>query len=56
MNPLCLSLSHVHCYVCGELGHFVSQCTQDKKGFGERGRKKEIATSVEVENKEEEDE
>jgi hypothetical protein len=42
--------------MCGELGHFASQCTQAKKGFGERGRRKEIAASTEVENKEEEDE
>jgi hypothetical protein len=49
-------LSHVQCYVCGELGHFASQCTQAKKGFGERGKRKEIAASAEVENKEEEEE
>jgi hypothetical protein len=49
-------LSHIQCYVCGELGHFASQCTQAKKGFGERGRRKEIAASTEVENKEEEEE
>jgi hypothetical protein len=42
--------------MCGELGNFSSQCTQYKKGFGERGRRKEIAASIEVENKEEEDE
>jgi hypothetical protein len=41
-------LSHVQCYVCGEFGHFSSQCTQAKKGFGERGKRKEIAASAEV--------
>jgi hypothetical protein len=49
-------LSHVQCYVCEELGHFASQCTQAKKGFGERGRRKEITTSTKVEIKEEEEE
>jgi hypothetical protein len=31
--------SHVQCYVCGEFGHFSSQCSQAKKGKGVKGRK-----------------
>ena len=49
-------LLHVQCYVCGELGHFANQCTQAKKGFGAKGKRKEITTSTEVEDKEEEEE
>ena len=41
-------LSHVQCYVCREFGHFASQCTQAKKGFGAKGKRKEIATSAKV--------
>jgi hypothetical protein len=45
-------LSHVQCYVCGEFGHFVSQCSQAKKGYSTKGKRKEVAASAEIEEKE----
>jgi hypothetical protein len=32
-------LSHVHCYVCGEFGHYANQFSQAKKGMRSNGRK-----------------
>jgi hypothetical protein len=49
-------LSHVQCYVCGEFGHYASRCSQAKKGYGARGKKKEVAASTEVEDKDGEEE
>jgi len=49
-------LSHVQCYVCGEFGYFSSQCPQAKKGYGTKGKRKEVAASVEIKDKDEEEE
>jgi hypothetical protein len=49
-------LSHVQCYVCGEFGHYASQCSQAKKGYGAKGKRKEVATLAEVKDKDEEEE
>jgi hypothetical protein len=42
--------------VCGEFGLYASQCPQAKKGYGARGKRKEVETSAEVEDKDEEEE
>jgi hypothetical protein len=42
--------------VCGEFGHFASQCPQAKKGYGTKGKRKEVAASAEIEDKDEEEE
>jgi hypothetical protein len=49
-------LSHVQCYVCGEFGHYANQCSQAKKGYGAKGKRKELAASAEVEDKDEDEE
>ena len=42
--------------MCGEFGKYANHCSQAKKGYGARGKRKEVATSVEVEDKDEEEE
>jgi hypothetical protein len=42
--------------VCGEFGHFSSQFSQAKKGYDTKGKRKEVAASTEIEDKDEEEE
>jgi hypothetical protein len=47
---------HMSNVVCGEFEHYASQCSRAKKGYGARGKRKEVAALAEVKDKEEEEE
>jgi hypothetical protein len=42
--------------MCGEFGHYASQSSQANKGKGAKGRKQQVAASVEEEDQDEEEE
>jgi hypothetical protein len=54
-NKLKKDLSHTTCYVCGEFGHYASQCPQAKRGKGTKGKKQQVDALVEKDQDEEEE-